>query len=435
MIIKGVWLIDPASKTEAKADIVIKQDKIEKIFFYKNDEDSYNVEDEEMIIDGTDLCAAPGLVDVHVHFRDPGFEYKEDIYTGAKAAAAGGFTSVVMMANTKPAIDNVATLKYVIDKAATTDINVYSCADITVGLKGQNLTDMESLKEAGAVGFTDDGIPICDADLVKEAMIAAAKVNMPLSFHEENPEYISENGINAGIASNHYGIKGSPRIAEISMIERDIKIAEDLELDGLCPDIVIQHISTAEGVELVRKARETNSHIHAEACPHHFTLTEEAVIKHGSLAKMNPPLRTDVDREAIIRGLADGTIEIISTDHAPHSAEEKAKEITQAPSGIIGLETSFALGFRELVKRAGMDIKDLIAKMSTNPAKLYGLNAGRIYEGGPADLFLFTKEGEWAVSDRFESKSCNTPFAYEKMNGGLVVKTICAGKVVFEREY
>jgi len=350
MIIKNVYLVDPASGTEGIHDIVIINDRIQKIIpaskennMPKEDLNTVLPSEDELIIDGAGLYAAPGLVDVHVHFRDPGFEYKEDIYTGAKAAAAGGFTSVVMMANTKPAIDNAETLKYVCDKAAETDIKVYTCADITMGLKGESLTDMETLKKNGAVGFTDDGIPLKNAEIVKQACALAQSVSMPLSFHEENPEYISENGINDEVAINHLGLKGSPRIAEISMIDRDIKIANELEQNGRCPDIVIQHISTAEGVDLVRQARKTNKHIHAEACPHHFSLTQDAVLEHGSLAKMNLPLRTHSDKEAIIAGLADGTIEIISTDHAPHSVEEKERPITQAPSGIIGLETSLGL--------------------------------------------------------------------------------------------
>lgn len=429
MIIKNVYMIDPSSETEGLRDILIEDGKIARIAgACELSSDVQENSDGTQIIDGTGLIAAPGLVDVHVHFRDPGFEYKEDIYTGAKAAAAGGFTTVVMMANTKPAIDNSDTLKYVIQKGKETDINVYTCANVTVGLKGTELTDMQKLADEGAVGFTDDGIPLRDPDITKLAMEKAAMVGMPLSFHEEDPQYITNNGVNAGPAAEHFGIKGSPRMAEISLIERDCKIAENIDVD-----IVIQHISSKEGVEIVRKARMNNKHIHAEVTPHHFTLTDEAVIQKGTLAKMNPPLRTEEDRQALIAGLIDGTIDLISTDHAPHSAEEKSKPITDAPSGIIGLETSLALGIKSLVKSGHLTMMELLRKMTVNPASLYKLNAGRIYEGGPADLVIFDRDGEWKVPDSFKSKSTNTPFIGEILPGKIKM-TICAGRIVYENE-
>ena len=334
-----------------------------------------------------------------------------------------------MMANTKPAIDNDKTLKYVLDKADAQPVHVYTCADITEGLKGQKLTDMEHLSAMGAVGFTDDGIPLLDPAIVKEAMIEAGRLGRPLSFHEEDPAYITNNGINHGKASEYYGIEGSPREAEITMIDRDIRLMEELFGVEESPDIVIQHISTKEGVELVRKARLKNPHVHAEATPHHFTLTEDAVIEHGTLAKMNPPLRTEEDRQAIIEGLRDGTIEIISTDHAPHSVEEKSRPITEAPSGIIGLETSLALGITCLQ----LPLIELLRKMTVNPAKLYGLDAGRIYEGGPADLVIFDPDEEWTVPDTFASKSANTPFIGMKLKG-RVHMTICGGKIIYKTD-
>ncbi len=448
-IIKNIRIIDPASGLDEIGDIVIADDRIEKICVQRTEDagresdvmSAADSKDSTFLINGTGLVCAPGLVDVHVHFRDPGFTYKEDIDTGARSAAAGGFTSVVMMANTRPAIDNEETLKYVLDKAAAQPIHVYTCADITKGLRGEELTDMEQLVKLGAVGFTDDGIPLRDPDICKKAMTEAARLGMPLSFHEEDPAYITNNGVNAGAASKHYGIGGSPREAEISMIERDIKIADSLV--SKTPDIVIQHISSAEGVELVRKARLTNPHIHAEATPHHFSLTEEAVIRHGTMAKMNPPLRTEADRQAIIEGLRDGTIELISTDHAPHSAEEKEKPITEAPSGIIGLETSLALGITVLVKwmdpegEAGpkaeggkLSLMKLLKCMTYNPARLYGLDAGRIYEGGPADLVIFDPDEEWTVPGTFASKSVNSPFIGMNLYG-RVHMTICGGQIVY----
>ncbi len=443
MVIRGIRIIDPWSNLDETGDIYIDGNRIESIGTACSYKDIVNngrkpgIETDS--IDGTGLVCAPGLVDVHVHFRDPGFTHKEDIETGAASAAAGGFTSVVMMANTKPAIDNEETIKYVLDKADEQPIHVYTCADITEGLKGQKLTDMAHLAAMGAVGFTDDGIPLRDPGIVKEAMIEAGKLGLPLSFHEEDPSYITNNGINHGKASEQYGIEGSPREAEISMIDRDIRLMEELFGAGVTPDIVIQHISTKEGVELVRNARLNNPHVHAEATPHHFSLTEDAVIKHGTLAKMNPPLRTEEDRQAIIEGLCDGTIEIISTDHAPHSSEEKSRPITEAPSGIIGLETSLALGITCLVKgnstgvAEDMSLMELLSKMTINPAKLYGLDAGRIYEGGPADLVIFDPDEEWTVPDTFASKSANTPFIGMKLKG-RVHMTICGGKIIYKTD-
>lgn len=434
--LKNGCLIDPASGTEGYRDILIKDDKIvsiapqgalEKLILQHGKSggvcggEAQNIQ----VIDLYGQCIAPGLVDVHVHFRDPGFTYKEDIFTGAQAATRGGFTSVVLMANTKPAVDNPETLSYVLGKGSETDIHVYTCANVTRGLQGKELTDMETLSKMGAVGFTDDGIPLMNEQLLREAMQKAAKCGRPVSLHEENPTLIANNGINAGKAAEYYGIGGSPREAEISMVERDLKIA-------LCEkaDLSIQHISTKEAVELVRQAKKKSSHIYAEAAPHHFTLTEEAVIKYGTLAKMNPPLREEADRMAIIEGLKDGTIDMIATDHAPHSAEEKAKTLTEAPSGIVGLETSLSLGIRELVNKGYLSMSELIEKMSYAPAKLYHLDAGYVAEGGPADLIAFDPNKEWMV-DSFASKSANSPFIGERMPG-VISYTICGGKVVYQ---
>ena len=316
LLLKNGYLIDPASETEGYRDILINTEngKIEQILPQGTVPSANDMEE----IDLSGQIMAPGLVDVHVHFRDPGLTYKEDIASGAKSAAKGGFTSVVLMANTKPTVDTVETLGYVLEKGKETGIHVYSCANVTMGMKGRILTDMEALSARGAAGFTDDGIPLMHEEVLKEALRRAAKLNRPVSLHEENPALIANNGVNAGKAAAHYGIDGSPREAEISMVERDLKIALTE-----AADLSIQHISTKEAVELVRKAKRQSTHIHAEAAPHHFTLTEEAVIRHGTLAKMNPPLREEEDRLAIIEGLRDGTIDMIATDHAPHSLEEK----------------------------------------------------------------------------------------------------------------
>ena len=284
------------------------------------------------------------------------------------------------------------------------------------------------MKEKGAVGFTDDGVPIMDPELVREAMKRAKELNVPISFHEEDPALITNNGVNRGKASEYYGIGGSPREAEITLVDRDLKLAMET---GAC--VEIQHISSKEAVELVRRARAQGyGNIHAEATPHHFTLTEDAVIKYGTLAKMNPPLREEEDRQAILQGLADGTIDIIATDHAPHAREEKDKPITEAPSGIIGLETALSLGLYELVAIGVIPLMQLLRLMSTNPAKMYHLDAGYLAVGGPADMVLIDREAVF-VPGEYASKSANSPFTGRELRG-KVAATICAGKIVYQAE-
>jgi dihydroorotase len=312
----------------------------------------------------------------------------------------------------------------VLEKGKKTGIHVLSCGNVTKEMKGLELTDMETLAENGAVGFTDDGVPLMDEKIVTEAMKMSAKLDMPISFHEENPQLIAENGINRGKAGEYYGIQGSPREAEISLVERDLKLAAQT---GAI--VNIQHISAKESVEMVRQAKKSCPNVHAEATPHHFTLNEEAAIKYGTLAKMNPPLREEKDRLEIIRGLADGTIDIIATDHAPHTKEEKEQTITSAPSGIIGLETSLSLGITELVDEGYITLKQLLAAMSTNPASMYHLNAGYIAEGGPADLVLVDTGARVTVGD-YVSKASNSPFTGWELNG-KVMYTICAGQIVY----
>lgn len=426
LLIKNGFVVDPANKIKKQMDVLVDNGKI------------VEVSDEMMIknnsvcntLDATGCVVAPGLVDVHVHFRDPGFTHKEDIETGAKAALKGGFTSVVLMANTKPAVDNEETLTYVIEKGKKTDLKVYTCATVTKGMKGQELTDMDLLLEKGAAGFTDDGIPIMDEALMEQAMIKAAELNVPISLHEEDPSLITNNGVNRGKASEYFGIGGSPREAEISLIKRDLEIA--LKTDAI---LNIQHISTEEGVDLVREAKKKaaqngKNNIHAEATPHHFSLTEDAVIKYGTLAKMNPPLREERDRRAIINGLKDGTIDIIATDHAPHSKEEKERPLTEAPSGIIGLETALSLGVTNLVDKDALTMDELIERMSVNPAKMYGLQAGTLSQGAPADIVIFDAKAEQTF-ESFASKSQNSPFTGQKLKG-VVKYTIVNGEIVYQ---
>ena len=420
LLIRNGYMIDPKSGREGNYDILIEGDKITKIGTKLPDQG-----EKCQVIDAEGLLVAPGLVDVHVHFREPGFTRKENIDTGAAAAAKGGFTTVVMMANTNPPIDSAEVLRQVLDRGRETGIHVLSCANVTMGMKGRELTPMKELAALGASGFTDDGVPLLEEEIVRSAMKAAAELDLPLSFHEENPKFIENNGIHRGKASEYFGIGGSPREAEIDMIGRDLELALET---GAC--INIQHISTKEGVELVRQAKKKGSNIHAEATPHHFTVTEEAAIRYGTLAKMNPPLREEADRQEIIRGLADGTIDIIATDHAPHTAEEKAGTITEAPSGIIGLETSLALGITELVGGGYLTVKQLLRLMSANPAAMYRLDAGFLEEGGPADVILIDTNREW-MPETYASKACNTPFTGWKLKG-RVVETICGGKIVWK---
>lgn len=419
IFIKNGYVIDPGSGREGKYDVLMEGDRIVKI-----GEHMEAPEADCTVLDAEGLIVAPGLVDVHVHFRDPGFTRKEDIITGAAAAAKGGFTTVVLMANTSPTVDNSETLAYVLDKGKETDINVMTCANVTMGMQGKELTPMQELAGEGAVGFTDDGVPLMDEELVRRAMEISAKLDMPISFHEEDATLIANNGVNRGKASVYYGIGGSPREAEISLIERDLQLAVET---GAC--INVQHISSKEGVELVRAAKQKSSNIHAEATPHHFTLTEEAVIQYGTMAKMNPPLREEADRQAIIAGLVDGTIDIIATDHAPHTAEEKAKAITEAPSGIIGLETALPLGITELVDKGYMNMKQLLRLMSTNPAKMYHLDAGYLKEGGPADVILIDTAAKVTV-EKFASKASNSPFIGWELTG-QVKATVCGGRLAY----
>ena len=418
MIIKNGLLIDPVKEMTYVADLKIADGKIVEIA------ENITVADGEELIDATGKCVAPGLIDGHVHFRDPGFTYKEDIHTGALSSAAGGFTTVICMANTKPIVDDVETLTYVLETAKAEKINVLQAGAVSVDFKGKELTDFEALLAAGATGLTDDGIPLKDEKFVRAAMEKAKALDVVLSFHEEDPALITNNGVNRGKASEFFGIGGSPKDAEVSLVKRDCELAKEIGAK-----INVQHISSAEAVDLVRQAKAAGAKVYAEATPHHFTLTEDACIKHGTLAKMNPPLRTEEDRLAIIKGLQDGTIDMIATDHAPHSAEEKAKPITDAPSGIIGLETSLALGITSLVKPGHLSIVELIKKMSLNPAIVYGLDKGTLNIGKDADLVIFDMDQCWTPKNYY-SKATNTPFTGTELCG-MVCMTICGGEIAF----
>ena len=422
ILIKNGRVIDPAKGTDDVMDMVIDGGKIKAMGHYPENGEY------ETVIDASGLTVGPGLIDVHVHFRDPGLTYKEDIGTGTAAAKKGGFTTVVTMANTKPPVDSEETVRYVLEEGKKTGIHVLPAACVSVGMKGQELTDMDALKAAGAVGFTDDGIPLMDQKLVRQAMLKAKELDVPLSFHEEDPAFISENGIHAGEASKALGNPGPPALAEDALVARDCMLALHTGAS-----VNIQHISSVNSVRMVKLAKELGADVTAEVTPHHFTLTESAVLEHGAMAKMNPPLRTEKDRLGIIEGIRDGSIDMIATDHAPHSAEEKAVEpVWKAPSGIIGLETALALAVTNLVKPGHLTMVQLMEKMSLNPAKLYRFDKGSVAEGADADLVIFDENERWTVTeDDIASKSHNTPFIGAELYG-RVKYTICGGRIVYE---
>lgn len=419
ILIKNGTLVRPESMTMEQKSIVIEDGRIKEIG------DGYQDADFEQVIDAKGMMVAPGLIDVHVHFRDPGFTYKEDTITGANAAKKGGFTTIITMANTKPAVDNVETLAYLLNRGKETGIHVIPSAAISIGLKGEELVNMEELKIHGAIGFTDDGIPLMSETLVYEAMKEAKRLDVPLSFHEEDQNFIENSGVNKGVVSEKLGFGGASALAEDILVARDGMLA----LETGCT-VNIQHISSKNSVALVKMYKAMGASIFAEATPHHFSLDESAVLEQGTLAKMNPPLRTKEDQQAIIEGLKDGTIDIIATDHAPHAKEEKEKPFTQAPSGIIGLETSLALGITNLVKKGHLTMPELIGKMTLNPAKLYQLDYGTLEPGKCADMVIFDPDEEWTV-DGFVSKASNSPFSGATLNG-KVHYTVCNGNVVYE---
>ncbi len=415
--IRNGRVMDPETGFDQTGDVLLDGNRIIKIGKVED------AADDCQVIDAGGSIVAPGLIDVHVHFRDPGFTYKEDLTTGAAAAAAGGFTTVVCMANTKPVVDSVEIYEEIAKRCEKLPVKVLQAAAVSKGFQGKELVDMDALYEAGVRGFTDDGIPLMDEDIVRKAMEKAKELDVPISLHEEDPAYIKQPGVNQGKVSEQLGYGGASYLAEAVMVKRDCRLA--LETGA---SVDIQHISSAQAVEYVKEAIEKGANVTAEASPHHFTLTEEAVLKYGTLARMNPPLRTEEDRIRIIKGLQEGTIEIIATDHAPHSKEEKEKSLAEAPSGITGLETSLGLGSTELVDKGYLSMMELLEKMTLNPAKLYHLPQGRLQEGCPADLVIFDPEEEWIVKD-YKSKASNSPFTGWKLKG-KVKYTICDGKVV-----
>lgn len=405
LLLKHGILLDPYTDTERETDILIGDDGI--IADIGDD-----LQADCPTVDLAGRTVSPGLVDVHVHFRDPGLTHKEDVFTGAAAAAAGGFTTVVCMANTKPVVDEVETLQYVLDKAKQVPINVLQAAAVTKGLKGEELTDFAALHKAGAPGFTDDGINLTNPKLCLEAMIRAKDLAVPLSFHEEQPDFILSPGVNYGSAASvKYGVPGAMPSSEECMIARDIALA--LRSGAR---VAFQHVSSGISVEMIRAGKALGADVHAEVTPHHLSMTEEDVLDYGVNARMNPPLRTEHDRRALIEGVKDGTIDMIATDHAPHAAEEKNQPFAKAPSGITGLETSFAVCNTTLVQTGELTRLELLRVMSQNPAEFYGLTGKSVEVGNRAELMIADWEAPVVFTD-YRSKSANTPFTGRPLTG------------------
>ena len=384
------------------------------------------------VIDAAGLVVAPGLVDLHVHFRDPGYEYKEDIITGSLAAAAGGVTTCCCMPNTLPVADNADVVRSIVKKAEEAVVRVLPYGAVTVGQQGRELTDFAALKAAGAVALSDDGNSIQNADLMRRAMQLACEHDMLIVSHCEDADIAQNFAVNEGAVSRQLVLPGRPAIAEEIMVARDAMLAAETGAR-----LHIAHVSTARSVEIIRKAKEAGANITAETCPQYFSLTEDEVLKIGTLARVNPPLRTSSDVEAIISGLVDGTIDAIATDHAPHSADEKALPLPEAPSGMIGLETSLALALTHLYHTGCMSIEDIITRMSINPARIITQGDGSLVPkfnarepSTCANIVVFDPNEEWTVKpEEFRSKARNTPFAGMKLRG-KVRYTISRGRIV-----
>lgn len=378
-------------------------------------------------IDGRGGLLCPGFVDLHAHFREPGFEYKETVASGSRAAAAGGFTSVCVMANTNPVNDNAAITRAILERAREVGlVRVFPIGAVTRGLEGAELSEMGALSEAGCIAFSDDGRPVSTALMLRRALEYSRLFGKPVIDHCEDMPLSNRGVMNEGTVSAELGLAGIPNASEEVSIARDLAV---LELAG--GHLHVAHLSTAGGVRLVREARRRHLRVTAETCPHYFSLTDEAVRCHGTHAKMNPPLRREEDRLAVIAGIRDGTIDAIATDHAPHAPHEKEQEFDRAPFGIIGLETAFSLSL-ELVRDGHITLSELMTLLSARPAEIFGLPHGSLRPGGLADLVLLDLEGEWeAGRPGYRSKSRNSPFTGRTMKG-RVAATIVGGRVVFE---
>ena len=421
LLIKQGTVVDPTGGLKGKMDFLLEDGRIKCI-------GSELYEPRAQVLNAEGCCVAPGLVDMHVHLRDPGFTDKEDIITGTAAAARGGFTSIACMANTRPVADSPEIIQYIRDKAHRQGSGtlVWPVAALSVGEKGQEMTDFRALKEAGAVALSDDGVPVMNANLMRDALLKAARAGLPILCHEEDRDMVQNYAVHEGRVSRQLGIHGRPAIAEEIMIMRDAMLAEETG-----KRVHICHISTEKGVQIVRRYKKRGVHITCETCPQYFTLTHEQVLLQGSMARVNPPLRTTRDMNAILAGLEDGTIDCIVTDHAPHTAEEKALPLSEAPSGMVGLETSLALTLTRLYHTGRLSLEDIMGKMSAHPARILGLNKGWIGIGADADLTIFDPDEVWTIDpSRFRSKGRNTPFAGMEVKG-RVKYTLVGGKIIY----
>lgn len=420
LLIQNGRVLDPYTQMDALCDVLIGDDGV-----IAQVAEHIDAPAGCKVYDASGLTVSPGFVDGHVHFRDPGQTQKEDVLTGAAAAAAGGYATVICMANTVPTCDTPEIIRYVTDKAKDCPVQVLQAGSITKGLKGQELTDFDALLKAGAPCLTDDGINLTSAALCRTAMVEAAKRGTLLSFHEEEPSLVLSPGVNYGSeAAKHFGVPGAMASAESAMIGRDIALALDTGAR-----VLFQHVSSAQSVALIRAGKAMGAKIYAEVTPHHLSLTEDDVPAHGTYARMNPPLRKEADRQALIAALADGTIDMVATDHAPHTAEEKAREFAKAPSGITGLETAFSVCNTYLVKTGKLTPMQLVDRMSKAPAEIYGLTDRAVQAGNFARLVLLDWDTE-KVYETYKSKGINTPYTGKKLTGSP--KAIVTGAKVTE---
>lgn len=422
LLLHGGRIVDPAQNLDKIADLLIEDGKIAGIL-----EPNTPIADCERK-DVTGKVVVPGLIDIHVHLREPGFEYKEDIESGTRAAAAGGFTRVCCMPNTNPAIDTAAVVRFILERTEQVGAaRVHPIGAATRDMQGDAITEMADLKAAGAIAISDDAFPLQSAETVRRVMEYCAMLNLPLLTHNEDKALTHKGAMNEGYTATMLGIPGIPRVAEDIAVARNILLAQ---LTGC--HLHLLHISTAGTVELLRRAKADGINVTGEACPHHWVLTDEACMKYRTDAKMNPPLRTQADCEAVMQGLADGTIDCIVTDHAPHAEYEKEVEFDSAPFGILGLETSFPLTYTTLVKTGVLDFATAIAKMTHIPAQTIGLppGTGTLEIGAEADVAVLDLEAEWTIDrESVQSKSKNTPFHGMKVQGRAVF-TVVGGRVI-----
>ena len=421
LLLKNGRVVHPVTNAVLLQDLLVEDGKVSLL--------ERGLEGEaDQVINASGLVVCPGLVDMHVHLRDPGLTYKEDIITGSAAAARGGVTSMACMANTDPTVDCPEQVTYILEKAKQgSGVQIFPIAALSKGLRGEEPTDAEALKKAGAIALSDDGNNVDNANLMRDVLIRARRLDLPVLCHCEDTSMVAGRAVNEGSVSRQLWLEGRPAIAEEIIVMRDAMLAEETGAH-----LHVQHVSTAKSVDIIRRMKKKGVKITCETCPQYFTLTENEVLTQGSVARINPPLRTAKDVQGILAGLKDGTIDVIATDHAPHSAEEKARPLTRAPSGMIGLETSLAVTLTELYHTKKMELPAIIRRMTTTPADILHLPKGRMSLGVDADLTIFDPDEEWTVDpEQFASKARNTPFAGRTVKG-RVKYTIVKGKVIYQ---